>query len=117
MPAARQVPCLGDEDGPAVGHGVTAGDRVARQFIREEAGVAQAQRLQQQLLHRRLVRLPGHHLDRAAGDVDRDVVVLELRAGRRPLRQPAQVGDVVRQRVVAAAEVLLVIAGPAGAVV
>jgi hypothetical protein len=79
--------------------------------------VAESKRLTQQRAHRLLVCRAGHTLDHPAGNVERDIVVLKLRAGRDEQRQSGQVGGVVSQRITAATDVLLVVTEPARAVV
>jgi hypothetical protein len=69
------------------------------------------------LLQRSLVRLAGQRLDHPPGDHDRGVVVSKHLSGRRELRQLLHAGDIARDRILAAAEVAVVVAHPAGAVV
>ncbi len=85
--------------------------------IGEKAGMLQPQRIEHQLLQGRLIGLAGQGLDDAAGHHDRRVVVGQHLAGRRQLRQLLHGGEEAGQRIVAAAEVAVVVAQPARAVV
>jgi hypothetical protein len=90
---------------------------LADHLVGEKAGPLQPEWTQHQLLQRSLIGLAGQRLEQAAGDHERGIVVGEELAGRRQLRQLFHGRHVARQRVVAAAEVAVVISHPAGAVV
>jgi hypothetical protein len=90
---------------------------VTDQRVHEEARVRQTQRIEQQVLHRGLVRQPGHYLDDAPGQVHRRIVVGKHLAQLRELRKLPHARDVFCERVLASSEVRIVVAHPAGAVV
>lgn len=72
---------------------------------------------EQQLTNGVFVGFAGHYLDHPPDDIERDIVVRELRARRGELRQRGQAGDELRQCVVALTEIPLVVAQPTRAVV
>ena len=95
---------------------MTDGEAPRHHVVGEEERLLEAERLEHELLHRLLVRLAGDHLDHAAGEIEAGVVVRPHLAERRQLRQRRQRLAHARERVVAGAEVVEVVADPAAGV-
>jgi hypothetical protein len=82
-----------------------------------EAATFRPQRLEQQVLHRRLVGRSGDEFDDPACRHQTCIVVCEHGARRGQLRQSRHCGDVASQRVIAAPEVLNIVTQPAWGVI
>ena len=93
-------------------------DEAARHdVVREEEGLVQADRVEDEVLDRALVRRSGHLLDDPAGKAERGVVVRDDESRWCQLLEDGHALDEARQRVIAVAGVLEEVAVPAGGVV
>ena len=96
---------------------VAGGEAPRHDVIGEEEAVVEPERLEDQLLDRLLVGLPGDLLDDPTGDRERGVVVRDRRTERRDLLDRGHHLDVSFEGVVAVAGAVEHVAGPSGGVV
>ena len=93
------------------------GEAARHDVVREEEGLVQADRVEDEVLDRALIRRSGDLLDDPAGKAERSVVVRDDESRRRQLLEDGHALDEARERVIAVAGVLEEVAVPAGRVV